>query len=177
MMVIFPVSMDLETDALWAYYRHIFPDFSPNHMHIYLLLWKGEPKGGEELIGNSGLARGTVYKILRELIARGLIKKTSHRPVKYLAENPVRAYSMNSKKVIARLQAGCASIKKLLCADNERNREIVIMAKGGGAHKILSRKTRSEITDELELREIRKAADRQLMQLCSQKSRVWESYR
>src|SRR3989344_4896227 len=168
---------DSEIELLWQFYRHIFPDFSINHLKLYALLWKAEPRGGSELISNSGFSRVTVYGLLRELIAAGLVRKSGNKPIKYFTQNPARAYSLHSRKAISRIRAGRKTIKEILSGSLQAQNEIFFVKGENGLHRFLSKKTRGEITDESALREIRKAAEEQLTHLCIQKSRAWASYR
>lgn len=160
-----------EAESLWGFYRHAFPELSANHILVYRLLWCGALRG-EEITCASGLARSTVYVVLRELIVAGLVKKTSHRPVRYSVEEPMKAYAAQCRKVASRLAAGKGHLKNALKGQEGENHEILVrMGKGG--RMIMHRGTRSEVRDEISLRELRKLVDERLTEVADGKMRVW----
>ena len=162
---------DAQADSLWAFYRHAFPALSQSHITVYRLLWTG-PCGAEQVIAASGLARSTVYVILRELVAADLVKKSERKPVKYWAEKPLEAYSRQCRKVASRLAAGKEMVKGALKGGCGAEHEIVVKL-GAAGHKILHRRTRSEVQDEQRLREIRRVVDARLTEVADRKMRVW----
>ena len=168
--------MDMESHLLWNYYSHLFPAFTENHLRVYILLWSKEMKSGEKLILGSGLSRGSVYGILRELTAAGLVKKTSAKPMRYFVQNPLSDYSLNSRRAIAKIRQGKKALKEVMSKSGEHESEILFIKAGDGPNRILNKKTRSALTDETRLREIKKAADAQLLELLDKNVRTISVY-
>ena len=68
--------VDSDLELVWSLFRHLFPEFSFNHIRVYRVLWRIEPLSGEQVLSQCKLARATTYKLLHELVEAGLVKKT-----------------------------------------------------------------------------------------------------
>ncbi len=169
--------MNGEINELLGFFRHIFPDFSANHVLVYRLLWKVEPKSGEEIIMEAGLAHATVYKMLSELIGAGLVKKTSCKPLRYYAENPIRCCSQCVKRTHAKLGKGMERVREILSGSQSADGEIYVIRGENGFPKLIDKKTRIEIRDEQELHELRRAVETSLHEIGQQKMKAWALYR
>lgn len=161
------------TEELWSLFRHFFPDLSRNHARVYRLLWRIEPLTGEAVIKETGLARATAYKILKDLVRLDLIKKTNMSPVCYFAENPVTAYNHHMQRMSRLLQKGRKIVTKLVENSSSLSEELYLIELDGGQKRLVSKKSRQTILDEYTLREMRRTIDEQLKQAEQAKLKPW----
>jgi len=166
--------IDTDVELIWDYLRHIHPEFSLNHVLVYKSLWRVEPKNGEDIIGECGLARATTYKILKELVNAGLVKKTGFKPIGYYAKSPVKDYYNYSRKLIKKLEKGKEELKKVLNNSSSLSGEIYLIKRDGGQQRLLIKKSRQTIKDEQQLNEIKKAVDHQLNEINQSKNKAWQ---
>ena len=167
---------DDQVQELWRSYSHVLPGISLNHLQIYLLLWGVTPKSANELILLSGLARATVYKMLTDLGAQGLVEKNSN-DAKYFAQSPLGAYCARARRSIRIIKHGKSLIKGMAQKQLGGNCELYVVPQKGRPHMLIQKATRSPLKDEYQLREIRKAIDYHLLELGCSRSRAWEAYR
>ena len=161
--------IDTDVELIWDYLRHIHPEFSLNHVLVYKSLWRVEPKIGEDIIGECGLARATTYKILKELVNAGLVKKTGFKPIGYYAKSPVKDYYNYSRKLIKKLEKGKEELKKVLNNSSSLSGEIYLIKRDGGQQRLLMKQNRSLLKDTQQLLEIRKVIDEQIKEVDRQK--------
>lgn len=166
-----------ENQELLGIYVHLFPGFTENHVKIYRYLWCIEPKGNDEIIRDTGLARATVFKILAELLGKGLISKNKSRPIAYYSGNPLEAYSLFSQRVITRLKKGREKLGSIMGKPWGVDTELYFVKWENGEQKLVSKSTRQALLDEEKLMELRKAIDTQLEAAGVQKLRAWEAWR
>jgi len=166
----------LDTDVLLVHdlFKHVFPDFSLNHVVVYRALWRIEPLSGERVMEETGLSRATVFRLLSELVAAGLIKKTSFKPVGYYAENPVKTYGSFSKKVVFKIRKGKEQLKKLVKNSSSLSNEQYLVKRDGGQTRMISTQTRQNLSDENELREYRDGLTKLLEKKSREKLKPWQ---
>jgi len=161
------------TEELWSLFRTFFPDLSRNHARIYRLLWRIEPLNGEAVIKETGLARATTYKILKDLVRLELIKKTNFSPMCYFAENPITAYNRNMERISRLLHKGRKIVTKLVENSSSLSEEVYLIELDGGQKRLISKKNRQTVLDEFTLREMRRTIDVQLKQAEQAKLKPW----
>ena len=105
--------IDLDVDIVIDYYKHFFPEFSPNHFKIYKLLWRIEPMPTETIIHETGLSKTTTYNILRDLALSNLVNKTNYSPVGYYVIDPLKDYNSHLKQILKKLEKGAEIMKRL----------------------------------------------------------------
>jgi len=169
--------MDTDLNLLCEFMQHIYPKFTLNHFLVYKLLWQIAPKNWETVIEQSGLCRGTVYKILKELMQEELIQKTNFSPVGYFAIDPVKAYSLKSEKIILKLENGREKIKQLIENSSSLSNEAYLIKKDGCQTKLINVETRETIRDEDELKGIKKAVDERLTEVELGRQKAFAVYR
>ncbi|GEM_PF-6412970 len=140
---------------------------------VYRSLWRIEPMSSDEIISHTGLGRATVFKMLAELLREGLVKKTKYRPVGYHAPEPLKAYSMHSRRVCIRLRSGREKIDTLIRNSSGLSGELYLVKRDGGQQRLLTKGTRQVLLDEEKLRELRQAIDSQLAEAGQQRLRAW----
>jgi len=166
-------ALDTDTALIWELFKHVFPEFTHNHIHVYKLLWRIEPLSGEQVIQKSGLSKPTTYKILKELVETGLAKKTPAKPILYYAENPIKAYTQCTQKITKKLLNGKQKIKEILNNSTSLSNEIYLLKLDGGQTKLINKETRQSVLDEYQLREIRKMIDQQIEEAEKKKQKAW----
>ena len=166
----------LDTDilAIHKIFRHIYPDFTLNHITVYRSLWQIAPLSGEQVIKETKLSRFTVYKILAELVATGLVKKTNFKPIGYYAENPVKAYHFCAQKVTSKLKRRRGQLKKLIDNASGLSNEEYLLKLDGGQTKLIHMQTHERITDEETLRQYKVGLDNNLKELERKKLKAWQ---
>ncbi len=169
--------MDFETGQLLELYRHVFPDFTHNHMLVYRALWRIEPVTAERVILETGLGRATVFRSLSELMHEGLVRKNGSRPVGYLALNPLKSFSLHSRRVSMKLRKGRLKIQGLIENSSGLSGELYLVKSDGGQQRLISKETRQAVLDESELIRLRRAIDTQLQEVGQLKVKAWESWR
>lgn len=167
------IGLDFEAEQLWDFYRHIFPHFRPSHVLVYRLLWRIEPMTGDEIVSGSGLSRATVFKALSELINEGLVKKVRLKHVGYSAPDPLRAYSIFSRRISMKLKNGREKIETLIKNSSGLSGELYLIKRDGGQQRLISKETRQTILDEEKLIALRKAIELQLHEANEQKLKAW----
>ncbi len=172
------VFLDSDVEVVHFLLRGVCPDFGVNHALVYRLLWQVEPKSGEKVILDSGLARATVYKVLRELVDEGLVRKTSFRPVCYFAPDPVRVYERKLRGMIKRLEGGTNKLRSLIDNSSSLGGEVYFIKRDGGQCRLIDSKTRHALNDEESLKELKKVVDEKLLVIAESKQpRVWVQQR
>ncbi|MEI7961239.1 MAG: helix-turn-helix domain-containing protein [archaeon] len=154
--------MDPDAGVVWDYFKHLFPEFSVHHAFVYKFLWRIDPISGDEIAKQINLSKTTVYKALHDLVSSGLVTKTNFKPVGYYASNPVKDYSSNLKKVLAKLEKGVDHLEELLNNSSALSGEIYLIKKDGGQQKLFSKEKRSAIQNEQQLLEIKRVVEQQL---------------
>lgn len=167
--------MDTDVETVFALYRHIFADFTQNHASIYKLLWRIEPISPENIIAQANISRATTFKILKDLVVFGLVKKTSFKPVGYYAPSPVEIFCAKMKVTVSKLENGKEKLAALMNNSSGLSGEIFLIKRDGGQQTLINKTTRKKISDEKCLFEIRNAVDCQLGQMKTRKQ--WAMYR
>lgn len=169
--------MDTDLELAWEPFKHLYPHFSYNHLTLYRLLWRIEPLTADQIIKKSVFSKPTVYKILNDLIAIGLVKKTNLNPPSYFAENPVKTYDRNANNLIKKLKKGKNDMQKLVQNSSGLSGELYLIERDGGQKRLISKNSRQSLLDEFQLREIKKVAEQQLIELEHGKTKAWAVYR
>jgi len=165
---------DADILAIHDTFKHMHPDFTLNHVLVYKTLWRIEPLNGDRVIDLTGLSRPTVYRILKELVAKDLVKKTNFRPTGYYADNPMKKYSIYEQKVLNKLKKGKEEMKKALKNSSSLSEEKYFIKKEGGQTKLISLETRQTLSDGELLKEYRDGITRQLENKDKEKLKAWQ---
>ncbi|VVC00664.1 Sugar-specific transcriptional regulator TrmB [uncultured archaeon] len=165
--------LDLESAKLWGIYRHIFPGFSQSHIAVYRCLWRIEPRTGEEIIAETGLAKATVFKALSSLVKEGLVKKMRLGKVCYCAPDPLGDYAVLCRGLRSKLESGKETIGSLIKNSSGLGGEVYLVKRDGGQQRLILKGTRETLTDECKLLDLRRAIDSQLRQASEQKAKAW----
>ena len=166
--------MDTDTLLIHDLFKHIFPDFSLNHVIVFKELWKIEPLTGEQVIECTGLSRATGFKILSELVACGLIKRTSFKPIGYYSDNPEKVFVGFSQKIVSKLRRGQEQIKKIVSNSSGQSNEKYLIKLDGGQSKLIDLKTHQELEDEQKLREYKEGIVSSIQRKERQKLKAWQ---
>ena len=166
----------LDTDVLEMHdvFRHVFLDFSLNHVVVYRVLWRIEPLSGEKVILETGLSRATAYKLLNELVAAGLVKKTAFKPVGYYANNPVKVYNYYLLKTVSKLKKGKEKLKKIVGNSTSLSAEEYLVKIDGGQTKLINVQTRETITDKQTLIQYQKGLSNKIDEIEKSKMKQWQ---
>lgn len=165
-----------ELTSVFGFFGIVFPEFSVRHAQVYKLLWRLEPKSGEFIESETGLSRATVYKILHDFLVAGLVTKTGIKPVGYYASDPVKAYCLHIKKLVAKLDSGKERLEYLVKNSTGLSGELYLVKRDGGQQKLIFKQGRIDAgTDQLI--EIKKAAEAQIEEAGRQKAKEWAVYR
>lgn len=156
--------MDPDVDLVWDFFKHLFPEFTVNHAQVYKLLWRLEPKSGEDVVRETGISKATTYRILHDLVLSGLVVRTSFKPVGYYAANPLKSYNLNAKKIWAKLETGRGRLENLIQNSTGLSGELYLVKRDGGQQRLIVKQNRQAILDGGRLRELRKAIDQQLLE-------------
>lgn len=163
--------MDPDIGLVWDYYKHLFPEFSMHHAVVYKLLWRIEPLAGEDIARRTSISKTTVYRVLHDLVSVGLVAKTQFKPVRYYAENPVKAYNSNLKKVLSKLEKGVEKLESLIENSSGLSGELYLIKRDGGQQKLLLKQNRALLNDAGQLLQIKRAVEEQLRESEKQKLR------
>ena len=155
-------------------FRHVYPDFTLNHVLVYRCLWRVEPLSGEKVIGETGLSRTLAYRLLAELVVSGLVKKTRFKPVGYYAENPSKTFYSKAETIVSKLRKGREQLKKIVDNSSSLSDEEYLIKLDGGQTKIISLQTRENLNDETALREYRDALNKKLGEIEKKKLKEWQ---
>jgi predicted transcriptional regulator len=166
--------MDPDVLLVHDLFKHVYPDFTLNHVTVYMSLWRIEPLSGEKVIELTGLSRATAYKILNELVAAGMLKKTSFKPIGYYAENPAKTYFACMQKVVSKLNKGKEQLKKIIDNATSLSDEEYLIKLDGGQTKLISMQTHEPISDGEKLKEYRDGLDNKLKEIEHKKLKAWQ---
>ena len=170
--------LDSDVEVVHFLLRRVCPDLGVNHALVYRLLWQVEPKSGEKIILDSGLARATVYKVLRELVDEGLVRRTSFKPVCYFAPSPVKVYERKLRSTVKLLERGRDKLKSIIDNSSSLGGEVYFIKRDGGQCRLIDSKTRHALNDEESLKEIKEVVDKKLLVIAESKQpRVWVQQR
>lgn len=156
--------MDTDVGVVWDFFKHLFPEFTVNHALVYKLLWRLEPKSGEDIIRETGISKATTYRILHDLVLSSLVVKTSFKPVGYYAANPLKSYNLNAKRLAVKLETGKGKLENLIQNSTGLSGELYLVKRDGGQQRLIAKENRQAILDGGRLRELRKAIDQQLLE-------------
>jgi predicted transcriptional regulator len=168
--------MDPDVDAVVNYYKHLFPEFTSHHFAVYKMLWRIEPLQVEQILKQTHISKSTLYGILRDLALCGLINKTNFSPPAYYAQNPLKDYNQNYKKILKKLEEGADELKKILENSTSLSGELFLVKRDGGQQKLLT-KNRGLLNDTQQLLEIKKVVEEQLKEVDKQKLKTIAVYK
>lgn len=168
------LAIDTDVLALHDLFRHVFPNFSLNHVLVYRSLWRIEPLSGERVIGHTGLSRATAYRILNELVAAGLVKKTAFKPIGYYAESPIKAYNNYLLKTVSKLRKGREKLKRIVGNSTSLSEEEYLVKIDGGQTKLINIQTREDVSDRQTLLEYQKGLSRKIDEIEKAKLKEWQ---
>lgn len=152
----------------------MFPDFSLNHVLVYRCLWRIEPITGENVIKETRLSRSATFRILAELVAAGLAKKTNFKPIGYYAENPLKTYYSLAQRVSAKLKKGNGQLKRILDNSSGLSNEKYLLKLDGGQTRLIGVESHKTSNDEDTIRTYRNALDKKLVEIERGKLKAWQ---
>jgi predicted transcriptional regulator len=166
--------MDPDVLTVHDLFRHVYPDFTLNHVLVYRRLWRIEPISGEKVADETNLSKTSTYKILAELVAAGLVKRTSFKPIGYYAENPVKTYYACMQKIVSKLKKGKEQLREIIDNSTGLSNEEYLIKLDGGQTKLISMQTHEPISDGEKLKEYRDGLDNKLKEIEHKKLKAWQ---
>jgi hypothetical protein len=160
--------------ALHRIFREIVPRFGFTHAKVYSCLLSAEAKSARQIIQETEIARPIVYRVLKDLIIFGLITETKGSPAVFFAERPVQKAKKLINKRKKELDLRAVELKKIAGCSSGVSEDIFFVCLSGAGKKLLDRQTRAELKDKNKLLEIKRTAEKQLLDLDKSNLKPWQ---
>jgi sugar-specific transcriptional regulator TrmB len=166
--------LDTDVLAIPRVFSDLVPRFGCNHAMVYRCLLSVEAKTASSIIRETKLCKQVVYRVIKDLVLFGLIKRIGSGPTMFFADKPVQKMGVliNRKKKL--LDEKVLVLKKIIGNATGLSGEDYLIRLNGGQQKLVNSQTRLEVTDKDILIQMKRTIEEKIREKEKAELKPWQ---